>query len=155
MTTVGFTGSRLGMTKKQVYELRKYLKKLQPKVFLHGACVGCDEQAVMDLSQQEVVPWIVAYPGVSRARGESHHRSKIAITLSNEVMPEAGYFTRNKFIVSRADIVVGVTNFLRYEEPEWGTGGGTWQTLQFAAQVKKPHVIVWVDGEVEERNFTT
>jgi len=42
---ISFTGTQVGMTDKQKGELRNRLKELRPLLFVHGGCVGADDEA--------------------------------------------------------------------------------------------------------------
>lgn len=154
---IGFTGTRRGVNTKQDDPLFNTLVEYKPTIFLHGACTGADEYAVEMVrdyySSTECT--IIAYPGVSLKSEDRSDRSERAIQLSNEVLPEQGHFSRNRKIVQRCHLLIAVTHYYIYEEPEDGSGGGTFFTIQHAEKLKRPTVIIWADGRMEKRNFTT
>jgi hypothetical protein len=43
--TLGFTGTQRGMTAHQQERVRALLRAYKPDLFIHGGCVGADDQA--------------------------------------------------------------------------------------------------------------
>ena len=42
--TIGFTGTRRGMTQRQIERVTELIAKHEPKVVRHGDCIGADAQ---------------------------------------------------------------------------------------------------------------
>ena len=156
---LGITASRRDFTKHVESVVIDLLCRIKPATVIHGACVGGDIQIVelvheFYLNWSEKRPWIVAYPGYSVGTQDRSCQSERAIQLSDEVMPEQGHFSRNREIVNRSSIVMGVTSYWKEQEPEYGSGGGTWMTLQYAHRIGLSYYVVWANGEVTPRNFS-
>lgn len=152
---LGFTGTRTGMTEAQRQSFRSLVEQHRPVLFLHGACVGADEDAVRIVRETlgRDGCHVVARPGRSAydaSRGKvNEHRSDAAIALSDEVLPEQTHFARNREIVLRSDLLVATPWQQKSQRPAKGTGGGTWYTVDFACGQRCGVVVVWPDGEVE------
>lgn len=144
MSKAGFTGTREGLTGKQVGELTLFLSVRQFDAFHHGACLGADEKAVEIVSILNARPVIVAHPGP-----ETAYSSRRAVRLSDEVRPVKHFLTRNCDIVNETDILIACP-----EGPE-KQRSGTWATIRYARKLKKPIVIFWPDGTKTVENEPT
>lgn len=146
----GFTGTRNGLSEKQRNALREMIRELQPCYWHHGACLGSDEDGVI-----EVVAWerrmaqvvqIVAWPGLyARSPGDKSMQSKVALRLSDEVMPDQGHFNRNKRIVHECQLLVACPPAMTELSQ-----GGTWFTIRHARKKGKAIAIIWPDGTVSK-----
>lgn len=142
LLNVGFTGTRQGMSAKQLLELVSHLADIKMDqyygsgvlFFHHGDCVGADEQA-----------WAVArglgffthaYPG---------HNSfaLLAKTEPNE-RKEAPQLNmkRNAAIVAASDIMFATPSSMTDRR------GGTWATIALAIRAGKRPLIIDRDGNV-------
>lgn len=128
---VGFTGTRHDVTAEQVIALRELLATM-PLELHHGNCVGADTVA-HNLCLELHVP-IVMYPTL--------HRLQAANQGAREVKPVTlGRFaelTRNRAIVDATDLVIACPREMRET-----IRSGTWATVRYAQQKKKPVIILW------------
>jgi len=144
--SVGFTGTREGMTTHQEERFTRYLKMIRPKYFHHGDCVGSDEQAYF--IARVLGCMIITHPPDSvkyRAYcGQENigDGSGVPIFDNIYVMPEKPYLKRNKDIVSSSDIMLA-TPLTRKEHVR----SGTWSTIRYARNKCKPLVIIEPGGK--------
>ena len=140
MTSVGFTGTRHGMTNAQVLEVHMLLGDLQTagaKEAHHGMCVGADKEfhdMAVAMSYR-----VIGHPGVTMGGGKPHHRAAVACDL---VMPSKPFLVRNRDIVRESHVVIACP----YERLEQRQASGTWATIRYTRQAKKPLIILYPDG---------
>lgn len=139
MRHVGFTGTRYGMSPAQQTVVAQALDRLvsgEPAATFiahHGDCVGADAQ-FHDLTR------LRGFRTVGHLPIDDTHR---AFCQFDEVRDPLPHMKRNRAIVAESDVVIA-TPF----DMEEKTVGGTWKTIGFARQAKKPLAIVWRDGIV-------
>lgn len=136
---VGFTGTRQGCAPEQLKSLELLLKLLKPTEFHHGAAIGADAQAAKIAASIDGCQ-IIAWPGCNLA-GESPDMDATSLEISHVKMRQAGYFTRNRKIVSVCDVLVACPPC----HPLPSTGG-TAYTIRHAVKMSVPVLIVWPDG---------
>jgi hypothetical protein len=169
MTIVGFTGTRLGCTEAQIMALHQLIERLRPTVWLHGACVGADEDGVVAVRMwaggipEDACPnpnpgpgdvrpepthevSVVALPGHS-ANGPMDHslQSQVALANSDEICPVQTHFARNREIVRRCEVLVACPGGMAEQSK-----GGTWYTVQCARRAGKRLIVLWPNGTSEE-----
>lgn len=136
MTTVGFTGSRRGMTPKQRMVFTKTIKHLAPTLFVHGDCLGADEQA------HEIVR---AETG-ARIRIRPTHFSRLrAHCEGDEVLPTRPPLDRNQDIVDDCEVLVATPASVQEV-----SRSGTWATIRRGWKAEKRVIIVFPDGSIGE-----
>lgn len=136
MTTLGFTGTREGLTAVQNETLRYEVRRRPPDLFRHGDCIGADETA-HGIVRVVTDARIIGHPptkSVLRAYCECDH-----------LMPERPYLDRNKDIVNMSDEMIACP-----DGPE-GQRSGTWSTVRYAVRQRKPVTIIYPDGTMEYR----
>lgn len=118
---IGFTGTQVGMTEKQVAALTDFLgkhsKKSIPLFFHHGDCVGADAQA-HDVAYR-MGYMIVIHPPINQ--------SKRAWCKGGSILEPDEYLARNHAIVDACDILI-VTPRSGIESVR----SGTWATVRYA-----------------------
>ncbi len=124
---VGFTGTQIGMSKKQKDKLYAYLFDSKPTEFHHGDCIGADAEAT-DLAIQL---------GISIHSHPCTITNKRAFKTYTVEYPEKNPLNRNKDIVNMSDILI-VAPKSNTEELR----SGTWSTKRFAERFKKPFIIL-------------
>lgn len=134
---VGFTGTRKGMSTKQLATLRRF--KAPWGAFHHGACDGADTEACDYF--YELHWWIHAWP--------SHNPNAAAMAQSHTIhrpAPDIGYepLLRNKLIVDASDLMIATPSNTK----NIPRGSGTWFTIRYTRQVGKSLYIIWPNGEV-------
>lgn len=135
---VGFTGTQKGMTSEQIDAVGKRLldlKKVNPIYsFLHGDCIGADEQALTIATSLGY--YTVAYPPLSEKKKTVLHSDR-----RNHPKP---YLERNKNIAVGCDRLIAAPaqhgEVLR---------SGTWATVRYARQVGRIIYIVYPNGREE------
>lgn len=136
---LGFTGTRDPISDAQAIALRQWLEANPPTKFLHGACVGADAAAVLQVKAmygRQVEAH--AYPGhipsmTSEPAASVSIRHRSMHTLS-----------RNRVIVEACDVLLAMP-----KGPE-EQRSGTWSTVRYARKLGRPIVVIWPDGRVED-----
>ena len=132
---IGFTGTQLGMTSKQKWELGTVLSKIattfnvfERTEFHHGCCIGSDEQAAM--IAKELGLWTVAHPPINT--------SKMSRFVSNETRKPKAYLGRDMDIALECDELIATPK----EEQEI-IRSGTWTTIRYARSCDKLVTIIY------------
>lgn len=141
MISIGFTGTREGLTEEQREEVTKLLVSHCPddpqeamSQFHHGDCIGADYEAAQ--IAQEMGYHVVGHPPVNtKAR---------AFFESDNERPPKGYLARNEDIVIFSEILIACPKSI-VEEIK---GSGTWWTVRCARKAGKPIYLVLPTGRV-------
>jgi hypothetical protein len=158
----GFTGTRHGMTPAQRLSFEAVMESRRPDQFMHGACVGADEQATLIANQMKQRPYIMAYPGyyanvnkrAEQAADNSslRERSQESMRVSDMKMEPQSMFMRNRHLVLSSDELVACPWQGKELEPLPGQEkGGTWYTIRYAERIGRTVHIIWPNGDVETR----
>ena len=128
---VGFTGTREGMSQKQLQTLWAQIAdikaKKEPIVFHHGGCRGADLEAAKMFSNVTNRIWCL--PGDSNQHLEAQKRGEITLAVKP-------YLERNKNIVTLCDFLIAAPL-----GPEIARSG-TWMTVRYARAMGKPYLIL-------------
>lgn len=140
MKTIGFTGTRNGMTDQQKETVRQLLNDalimLGPFTGLHGDCVGAD--ADFDALCTEY--------GIQTACRPCTIDSMRAHTGAIQIAPPKPPMQRNRDIVADADVMIACPpNYERIK-----TGSGTWATIGFSQRAGKQLHVVFPDGNLRD-----
>src|SRR5262245_810451 len=130
--SIGFTGTRMGMSQAQKDILFKVLQ-YHNGMFHHGDCVGADAEA-HDMIMDKLPYLIHIHPPLDpklRAWRNGHHMHQ----------PKP-YLERNKDIVGQCDYL------LACPKSKTQVRGGTWNTIHYAMKVGRPFTIILPDGEL-------
>lgn len=133
--SIGFTGTRQGMSEEQLQTVDFLITKLATKAtnFHHGGCIGSDIQAAK--IAQRIGLHIICHPSTfERTWGEP---------IYSEIRKPDDPLRRNITIVAESTWVIAAPLELREQ-----SRGGTWQTIRRAWHVKKPLWIVYRDGSL-------
>lgn len=131
---VGFTGTRIELTFKQVDALDGVLAAVEgPAELHHGDCVGADAWAARRAAA-------FRYRVVSHPPTENGYRAWIPATEMREPKP---YLERNRAIVDETERLIAVP-----DGPE-RVRSGTWSTVRYARRLGRSITIIWPDGRVE------
>ena len=138
---VGFSGTREGLTEAQRAALVEVLRTLAPTHLHHGDCRGADA-AAHDVARELGVAVEVHPPLPSTLRAWCK-------VIEGETMhPRQHYLTRN------ADIVRMTGALVACPKDETGEGhGGTWWTVRFARDFRRPVAVVRPSGRVERERW--
>lgn len=132
--TVGFTGTRSGMSKKQATEVIEFLKAHDAiTVAQHGVCIGADIDFHAICRAINPSIFIVGHPGKGMYDKPGIRPNRGSVVLDQEE-PEDTHFSRNRKIVDTSDILLAC--------PYNDNGeGGTWYTINYAKKVGKTVII--------------
>lgn len=138
---IGFTGSRKGMTSKQMNSVRLHLKSIRKKVegFRHGDCIGADEQAHR-IARGLQIPITIHPPDDDSNRAFCQDADRVLKTKP--------YIERNQDIVDRCDILLAAPN-----TDEEVLRSGTWATIRYARKENRRTFIFFRDGRQVEVNL--
>ena len=127
---IGFTGTRIGMTKLQQSKVMKLIVGADEAH--HGDCIGADEQFHL-LCFTADVPVVLHPPEDEKLRAFCPGAKRIE--------PPRPYLMRDRIIVDMCDLLVAAPK--EDEEPEPGRGQGTWSTVRYARRSGKLFRVVW------------
>jgi hypothetical protein len=132
MTSVGFTGSRQGMTEDQLRTVRNWLLMLPDGPFHHGDCVGADAEADT-LAKQTMRPVIIHPP--------TNNRFRAFCTNARETREAQPYLQRNGAIVRECDVLIATPRTDAEQRRS-----GTWSTIRYARKLSKPILLISPSG---------
>lgn len=139
---VGFTGTRSGLTKEQIFELSRIFVEHSDEygIFIHGDCVGADAEA-------DNIAYSVGYRIKMRPCNLKYQRAfcKNGINIAEPIAP----LERNRHIVDDSDIMIGCPKGMEEERRS-----GTWATIRYSIKRKKKIIIIYPDGTLEVKNET-
>ncbi len=138
--SVGFTGTQRGMTGPQRESVVRLLGSLKPGAVHHGDCVGADT-TFHDLCNRQGIPIIIHPPLQGRKRAMCNGRN---VTI---LAPKA-FLARNRDIVDASDVLIAAP----FEEKEV-LRSGTWATVRYAEQARRPVYLVLPSGRVMHSNY--
>lgn len=146
MTTIGFTGTRHGMSVRQKHRLCRELTPLLTQDsrarFLEGDCVGADEEAAALAKFIDARTCVIALPGPGMTMR--------AYAPADEVRPIKTHFARNRDIVKECAVLLACPGEMTEQ-----ARGGTWYTINYAKKVGKPVRILWPDGSMTYHSAET
>lgn len=143
---IGFTGTRLGMTKAQEMQFSIMIGKYYNDIideneidyFHHGDCVGSDAKA------HEIIQKL--FPHVKIHVHPPIQDYKRAFCQGAAIIKEPqSHFARNRNIVDECEVLFATP---LHDTPM--TTGGTWYTINYARKKLKDIIIVWPNGTVKE-----
>lgn len=136
--SIGFTGTRQGMTSVQLEACRALLLRLSPRECHHGDAIGADAQA-HEIALAQKVRIIVHPPSRSSSR---------AFCSGDESRDELPYMARNRAIVDETDLLIAAPAGPAADAPH----SGTWRTVRYAQRIGRPVVIIHPTGEYSHLN---
>jgi hypothetical protein len=136
--SIGFTGTRHGMTEAQHQGVVKLLSSVNAldvtaKVFHHGDCVGADLEAHKIAISLDYV--VVVHPPLKQ--------DLRAFCEGVIIHPAKPYEQRNRDIVMASSLMIAAPPTEQEQ-----SFGGTWQTVRFAREYNKPCKVVLPSGIV-------
>lgn len=148
VNALGFTGTRNGMSAKQMRTLLDILKlpdaartrggEGMRKVFHHGGAVGADMEAHRLARAGTVNARVYVHPAERDAGGQYNIR---AWADAEHVYGAQPPLTRNRDIVEACQLLVACPKGVEEE-----VRSGTWMTVRYARSIGKPYVIIQPDG---------
>lgn len=143
MTTIGFSGTRLGMTNKQFVMCRAIISSLVNQgvtTARHGVCKGADAH-FHKLCKEALGTklYIIGHPGV-REDGKCYTRAFVNCDL---LLPEKPFIKRDRDIVDESNVMLFTPN-----QVQEVLRSGTWTTIRYARKVNKPRYIIFPDATI-------
>lgn len=139
VTSVGFTGTRKGMTLQQQEVINSLLYEFAPSQAHHGDCEGADSDFHEIVRAYHSSVMIIGHPPINQ---------KARAFKTCDVLREAKDFhVRDKDIVYESQLLLACPKGSEYNR------SGTWTTIRFARNRPSPIKIVWPDGHVTEENL--
>jgi hypothetical protein len=155
--SIGFTGTRHGMTNRQRAKVLTLVQALVdaatddalvatglPSVVgldaHHGDCIGADAQFHSIIAMWNA--WIVVHPG------PANDAERQAGCEGHERRPHAGHMARNRNIVDASTVMIAAPHEATEQQR-----GGTWATIRMAQKAGKPLAIVLPSGEVVKERW--
>lgn len=139
--SIGFTGTRHGMTTEQLDAVRVLLVLVAPPDAIfhahHGDCVGADEQFHKLCRNTNGRGYIIVHPG------PLHDVANKAGCLGDERNAGRPHMARNRDIVDASTVMLAAPLDATEQQR-----GGTWATIRMARRAGKPLAIVLPSGEV-------
>jgi predicted Rossmann fold nucleotide-binding protein DprA/Smf involved in DNA uptake len=146
MRAVAITGTRnTGRRSNSEYAqlFSAYLGPFADSHFYIGGAKGIDSLALLWLAGNTQAQLTIVVPGrldqqpaeARQAVSRSRDRIKEVVELKAGELRSPAYHERNRYMVDRSSMVIG---FPHGDEPQ----SGTWQTLNYCAQLGRPRLIV-------------
>jgi len=138
---ISFTGTREGMSVKQMEAFEKFLKEHKVTHVSHGDAIGADAEAHA----------VARNLGLKLSKRPCNVRSQRAFTMGGAVVaaPEEP-LKRNRKLVDDGAMLVACP-----KEFEEVIRSGTWATVRYAVERGKPVYIIWPDGYTLALNHLT
>lgn len=136
--TIGFTGTKLGMTPPQRAEVQRILESARKRgavEFVFGLCVGADEEAALDAAALGYR--LRGFPAFELG---DPNRSLLTVAFLH---PVAAPLDRNGSIVEFSKEIVAAPHGYREVQRS-----GTWATIRRARRLGRPVSIVAPDGSL-------
>ena len=135
LQTIGFTGTRKGMSDSQRATLRRLLGLLEGMATQahHGDCVGADaefHELCRDIFKIQIHPPLKQKFRAFCESVEFEH-------------PPKDYLVRNRNIVDACDILIATPHTAERRR------SGTWSTVRYARKQEKPIVVVSTNGAAD------
>lgn len=132
---IGVTAPRVGLTTKALTTARNLLSWLTDTDELHhGDCIGGDYQLATIATELGLIT--VAHPPVY-VQFRAFHESTV-------ILPRRNYHERDRMIVDTVDRMIGCPPGTQ-PKPH----SGTWYTINYAKEKKKPLLLIYPDGQYE------
>jgi hypothetical protein len=136
---ISFTGSREGMTDKQLAKVRLLLYNYAPSEVHHGDCVGADaEFHNLCRSLYGISVHIVIHPPK-----DDRYR---AFCKGDVILEPRPYLERDKVIAKVGDLLIATPKHAAEVRRS-----GTWATVRYAKTERKPRIIVTPQGHAQHR----
>lgn len=137
---VGFTGTQLGMTHKQIERISQMVQDLYTigaRTIHLGDCIGADAQMYQ-------IAGIIGYYRIGHPPTDPKKRAFLSY---EEELPPLPYLERNHQIVDRCRILFAAPHTAREV-----TRSGTWTTVRYARRVHRTGTIITPNGSHRRLN---
>lgn len=149
MLTIGFTGTKEGLSYKQKDTLISFIAfEVQLSgdggvVGRHGDCIGAD--ATFDSICEALNVPVIIHPGKSKNGGNPFRAFCGTNRPSTLILEEKDYLVRNDDIVKECTFLTVCP-----KEKEEQIRSGTWTTVRRARKRNRPVVFIFPDGSIED-----
>ena len=141
---LGFTGSRNGMTQSQRETFLRLLHEKSPSVFVHGDCVGADEQAHKIVEDNLPTVSIVVAPSLNASlRAWCKPRTGVLCEARASI-------ARNRTIAIMCDELIAAPRKRLVPDGGFIPQSGTQQTIEFAQDNGRPVTVINEDGSISQ-----
>lgn len=134
---LGFTGSRYGMTNRQLLTFNNLLMLWNIKRMRHGCCVGADEQAMKAVYDHNRKIRIIGHPPL-----KPDWYSMAAVLMCDALRPPKDYHARDRDIVEMCTVLVATP------KSTIDRTGGTWYTVHHALRLHVPTFVIKPNGAI-------
>lgn len=136
--SIGFTGSRHGMTPEQRKAIEMMLIHYRPFALHHGDCLGADAE-VHEIALHLRIPRIVIWPPL-KSTLRAHCTGDQFVT----VKPPMSYLPRDRKIADSTTMLFATPRTTTPIE-----GSGTWYTVRYAAAQGRPVLVIYPNGDAD------
>ncbi len=141
MTSIGFTGTRDGMTTAQALRVVHLVDELGTTDFHHGSCIGADAEAHQGIMFASLGVRFHVHPALHILRARVFLREGIDVRHGPKPPLD-----RNRDIVDACETLIAAP-----KEMAEARRSGTWATVRYARKQGKQVWIVWPDGNVSKQ----
>lgn len=134
MKTLGFTGTRNGMTETQKATVRSLLHDEAPDFCVHGDCLGADEDFDTICSFRNI-------PRGIRPCTFENMRARCDVKGARVLSEPTNPMARNRHIVAQSDVLIGCP-----PNDTMLSRSGTWATIRYGLKKGIPVYVVKPDG---------
>jgi len=142
---VGFTGTRHGMTTVQLLRARELLIELSPRLVVHGACLGADDEFDQIAVAAGTRRWIM--PSLIQTRSVPTW-TLLSRGSDARIDPPEKPLVRNRSIVNGCDLLVACP-----AEIDDKLRSGTWSTIRYARSMRRKTILIQPDGKAFEYGY--
>ena len=132
---IGFTGTKIGFSNKQICLFKNLVNKYSFQEFHHGDCVGADKQA------HDIIRNL--YPNVKIICHLPINDNLRAFCICDKYKVPKSYLERNRAIVNHTDLLIAISGTVKEQ-----LRSGTWATIRFARKSQKEIRIILPNGAI-------
>jgi hypothetical protein len=125
---LGFTGTKAGLTIRQHDMLYERLTMLKPSVFVHGGCVGGDDEADLMAATLGIPRLVFPSTRIDKRVSDDVLRSRTGSPVW--IMTPKEPLDRNPDIVNAVEQLIACPR-----QPRMITRSGTWTTVRLARRI--------------------
>lgn len=138
LTSIGFTGTQVGMTDAQKYLLRALVTWVGPTEFHYGDCIGADLEAFDIVCDAVNMCMTISHPPINQ--------SKRAFTDADIELEPREYLERNHDIVDQSYGMIAAPS----SDVEQ-LRSGTWATVRYAVKTRRNVILLYPNGVMAVR----
>jgi hypothetical protein len=132
---IGFTGTRKGLTERQVHLLADVLEHIKPARVDHGGCTGGDGQCHLLLKQFPIEEVHIWYSNLPHTWMKEPEKGRITLLIKHAPAPP---LDRNWKIILDKDLLIACP-----AESVMQLRSGTWSTIRYAEQLDVRTLVIF------------